>query len=119
MRSFVLPWLGMTAVHFLNQLVGQGFDEASSYHIIRSCGAGEHLLLLPCLGAYIQSTNLGKCDCIRRLEGNGMKEGAGKGSVYICSRCYLEEENTFISPVDCQLIFMWQALMENNKGYFS
>lgn len=118
-HSFVLPQFGMTVVHLLNQLLGQGFDEASPYHSVRSCGTGEHLLLLPCLGAYIQSTNLGKCDHIRELEGNRTKEGAGKESIYICSRCYQEEENTFTSPVDCQLIFMWQALMANNKAHFS
>lgn len=118
-HSSVLPQFDTTVVHLLNQLLGRGFDGASLYHSIRSCGAGEHNLPLPCLEAYIQSTNLGKCDHIRGLEGNRRKEGAGKGSVYICSRCYLEEENTFISPVNCQLIFVWQALMENNKAHFS
>lgn len=53
------------------------------------------------------------------LGGSQRKERAVKGSVYICSRCYLEEENTFISPVDCQLILLRQVLMENNKTRFS
>lgn len=117
--ALLLPRFGMMTVHLLDQLLGWGFDGASPNHRLRSCGTGEHLLPSPCLGACDRSANLGKFDHVRGLEGNRRKERAGKGSVYICSGCYLEEENTFISPVDCQLIFLRQALMENNKTHFS
>lgn len=113
-----LLWLGVTMVHLLDQLPGQGCDGTSPNRSTGFLqGQGASPALSPPQGSH-KARILG--NVITSRAGKKPKEGEGWERVrYICSRCYLEEENTFISPVDCQLIFLQQALMENNKTHFS